>query len=496
MYHRLFLEQLQGVRKGWVATKTVRPLASSTGSEVHEMAEPLTAAGLESLEEAWPVPVAESRKWYERALRVEPGGVQGEGRFYEPHPLFMQKADKARIWDVDGNEYLDYHASFGPAVLGYNHPKVKEAVLSVLDEHGPLFATPHPLEVQLAERIVEMVPSAEKTGFVCSGTEATYHAIRIARASTGREKILKFEGHYHGWHDYVTWSMRFDPDRVGGPASDPEPVPGSAGMLAAVRESVVVREWNDFDGLESAFRSYGEELACLIVEPVCHGSGVIPPENGFLERARELCTEWGVVLIFDEVITGFRHAPGGVQELLKITPDLTAMGKAVANGFPLSLVTGRKDLVGTLSPEGATFFSGTFNGQIINVAAALACTAVLQDEPVHAHLDGLGTRLREGVHEHIDQLGVKAQIKQFGSIWCLYLTDRPIRRFRDIAEFAKDKAHPLQRAYQRWMLGNGIYIQPMYALRAFISAAHTEEDINRTVAATGAFLREHREELS
>jgi glutamate-1-semialdehyde 2,1-aminomutase len=448
------------------------------------------------LTDDWPVPAERSRAWFERARAVEPGGVQGEGRFYQPHPLFMERADKARLWDVDGNEYIDYHASFGPAVLGYNHPRVREAVLSVLDQHGPLFATPHPLEVELAERIAEMVPSAEKTGFVCSGTEATYHAIRIARTATGREKLLKFEGHYHGWHDYVTWSMRFDPSLKGGDPSNPEPVPGSAGMLAAIRDSVVVRQWNDFAGLEDAFAREGEQLACLIVEPICHGSGVIPPEPGFLERARELCTEYGVVFIFDEVITGFRHAPGGVQELLGITPDLTAMGKAVANGFPLSLVTGNAELIGNLSPEGATFFSGTFNGQILNIAAGLACTEVLRDEPIHERLDLLGSRLRDGVQEQIEHLGVKAQVKQFRSVWCLYLTDRPIRCFRDIAEFAKDKAHPLQRAYQRWMLARGIYIQPMYALRAFISAAHTEEDIDQTVAATGDFLREHKDDLS
>jgi glutamate-1-semialdehyde 2,1-aminomutase len=444
----------------------------------------------------WPVTVEKSRAWYERALHVEPGGVQGEGRFYEPHPLFMQRADGARLWDVDGNEYIDYHASFGPAVLGYNHPEVRRAVLETLESSGPLFAAPHPAEVELAERIASMVPSAEKTGFVCSGTEATYHALRLARTATGRDKILKFEGHYHGWHDYVTWSMRFDPTTAGGPAADPQPVPGSAGMLKAVRESVIVREFNDFAGLEDAIQRHGDELAALILEPVCHAAGVIEPEPGFLERCRALCDEAGIILIFDEVITGFRYAPGGAQQVFGITPDLTAMGKAVANGFPLSLVTGRADLMSSLSPEGNTFFSGTFNGQILNVAAGLACTEVLVRDHVHDRLEALGKRLRDGVQEQIDHYGVNAQVRQRGSIWCLYFTRAPIRRFRDIAEFAKDKAHPVQRAYQRWMLGNGIYIQPTYALRAFISAAHSEEDIDRTVTVTGEFFREHRERLT
>jgi glutamate-1-semialdehyde 2,1-aminomutase len=443
----------------------------------------------------WPVAVEKSVEWYERGRKVEPGGVQGEGRFYPPHPLFMHKVSGARLWDVDGNEYIDYHASFGPAVLGYNHPEVRRAVVETLEASGPLFAAPHPSEVELAERIAEMVPSAAKTGFVCSGTEATYHAIRLARTVTGRDKILKFEGHYHGWHDYVTWSMRFDPTRDGGPANDPVPVPGSAGMLSSVRDSVVVREFNDFQGLEDAIARHGHELAALILEPVCHAAGVIEPEPGFLEACRRLCDEAGIVLIFDEVITGFRYAPGGAQEVFGVTPDVTAMGKSVANGFPLSLVTGRADIMANLSPEGATFFSGTFNGQILNVAAALATTEILVRDKVHDRLNALGERLAAGINEQIEHYGVNAQICQRGSIWALYFTKEPIRRFRDIAEFAKDKAHPVQRAYQLWMLGKGIYIQPTYALRAFISAAHTDEDIDKTVAATGEFFRDNKDDL-
>jgi glutamate-1-semialdehyde 2,1-aminomutase len=443
----------------------------------------------------WPIPIEESRRWHKRATEVEPGGVQGEGRYYEPFPMFIEKVDGARIWDVDGNEFIDYHASFGPAVLGYNHPKVRDAAISTLQKEGPLFAAPHPSEVKLAERIVEMVPCAEEVGFACSGTDATYHALRIARTATGREKILKFEGHYHGWHDFVTWSMRFDPE-LGGDPRHPVPVPGSAGTLAAVKDSLVIREWNDFEGLASAFEESGDELAAVILEPVCHAAGVIDPEEGFLERCRELCTEHGVQLIFDEVITGFRHARGGAQEVFGVVPDLAALGKSVANGFPLSVVAGSKELMSNLSPEGPTFFSGTFNGQILNVAAAYATTGVLLDEPVHERLDALGARLRDGIQEQINHLGVKAQILQRGSIWCLYFTDKPIRRFRDIAEFAKDKAHPLQRAYQRWMLGQGIYIQPTFALRAFISAAHSDEDIDLTISATGEFLRDRRRELS
>ena len=444
--------------------------------------------------QAWPVPFQESERWHKRACRVEPGGVQGEGRYYEPFPLFVKRADGSRIWDVDGNEYLDYHGSFGAAVLGHNHPAVKQAVMSVLEHDGPLFAAPHPGEVQLAERVVDMVPCAEKVAFVCSGTDATYHCLRLTRATTGREKILKFEGHYHGWHDFITWSTRFDPELAGDPAH-PEPVPCSAGLLNAIADTVVVREWNDFAGLENAFEENGDELAAVILEPILHSCGIVEPTDGFLERCRELCDEHGALLVFDEVLTGFRHAPGGAQELFGVVPDLTAMGKAVANGFPLSLVAGRDELMSNLSPEGPTFFSGTFNGQLLNVAAAHATTGVLLSEPVHRRLQRLGSKLREGIQAEIDRLRLKVQIVQHGSVWCIYFTDRPVRTYRDIAAFTKDKNNPIQRAYQRWMLERGVYIQPTYALRAFISGAHTEKDIDRTVHATGEFLRAHRQEL-
>ncbi len=407
----------------------------------------------------------------------------------------MTRAEGSRIWDVDGNEFLDFHAAFGAVLLGHNHPEIREAVRRTLAEHGVTFSTAHPLEVELAERIVEMVPSAEMAVFSCTGSEATYHAVRLARAATGREKVLKFEGNYHGWHDYVKWSVHFDPRERGGPRHAPEPVPESAGMLRAAREAVLVRGYNDVAGVEDAVRRHGHEIAALFVEPIFHNAGVILPEPGFLERCRSLCSEAGIVLVFDEVITGFRHAVGGAQELLGVTPDLTTMGKAVANGFPLSVLAGRAELMSRLVPEGDVFFSGTFYGHLLNVAAALKCTEILREQPVHERLAGLGRRLRDGIQDAIDETGVRAQVGQLGSVWCLYFTDRPLRSFRDVAEFAKDKDHPVQRAYQRWMLSQGIYIHPMYILRGYITAAHSEEDIERTVAATAQFLREHRQEL-
>jgi glutamate-1-semialdehyde 2,1-aminomutase len=443
----------------------------------------------------WPIETEASRRWFERARNVSPGGVQGDGRFYEPYPLYIARAQGARLWDVDGNELIDYHASYGPSVLGHNDPRVRQAVLQTLEEEGLLFALAHPREVELAERIATLVPSAEKTIFTCAGTEATYHALRVARAATGRDKVLKFEGHYHGWHDYLAWSVRFDPKLAGDREALPDPVPMSAGMLPSVRDSVIVLQFNDPKPLEDMITQRGHEIAALFVEPINFSCGLIEAEPGFLKLCRDLCDRAGIVLVFDEIVSGFRMALGGAQELLGVTPDLTTMGKAVANGYPISLLTGRSDLMSHLAPEGRVAYSGTFNGQIMCVAAALRCTEILRSEPVHERLDALGKRLRDGIQEHIDLLKVKVQIRQRGSVWALYFTDKQIHNFRDIGQFAKDKKHPLQRAYQHWMLSRGIYVHPYFVVRAYISAAHTEDDVDKTVTATGEFLRAHRGDL-
>jgi glutamate-1-semialdehyde 2,1-aminomutase len=404
----------------------------------------------------------------------------------------MTRARGSRIWDVDGNEYLDYHAAFGAVLLGHTHPEVTHAIAQVLDQHGVTFATANPLEVDLAERIVEMVPSAEKAVFSCTGTEATYHALRLARAVTGRDKILKIEGHYHGWHDYVAWSVHFDPTEGDNPRTDPRPVAGSEGIPPIIGASILVREYNDAVGIEDAIQRFGNQIAALILEPVFINGGVVLPEPGFLETCRRLCSQAGIVLIFDEVITGFRLAPGGAQERLSVTPDLTTMGKAVANGFPLSVLSGKAEFMSRLAPEGGVLFAGTFAGHVLNIAAALKTTEILRREGFYARLERLGQMLSDGIRGAIQETGVRAQIQQLGSVWTLYFTELPIRTYRDLASFAKDKENHLQRLYRRHMLQRGIYIHPHYVLRGYITAAHSEEDIHRTVVATAEFLRAHR----
>ena len=439
---------------------------------------------------AWPVTSTESARLFARASAVSPGGVQGEGRSSSPYPLFMTRAQGARTWDVDGNEFIDFHASFGAVLLGHNDPRINAAVRTAMDAHGISFSTANPLEVELAERIVAMIPSADKVVFSCSGSEATFHAIRLARAFTGRERILKFEGNYHGWHDYVAWSHHFATDDAAG--STPEPIAASAGMPAFVRDLVVVREYNDAASVREVLAREGDTIAAVIVEPVFHNAGAILPEPGFLEALREACTQAGALLIFDEVITGFRHGPGGAQARFGVIPDLTTLGKALGNGFPISALAGRAEVMDHLGPKGDVLFAGTFAGHTLNVAAALESTRIVLEGQIHEHLGRLGRRLTSGIDAAIEATGARAQVAESAGVWVIYFTDEPIRRFRDFARFAMDKNDPVQRAFRDWLLERGIYVHPHYVVRGYLTGAHTEADVDRLIEATASFLAEHR----
>jgi glutamate-1-semialdehyde 2,1-aminomutase len=444
-----------------------------------------------TVESGWPVPSSASRELHARASLVSPGGVQGEGRGATPYPLFMTQAQGARIRDVDGNEYVDFHASFGAVLLGHNDARINAAVRRAMDAHGVSFSTANPLEVELAERLVAMIPSAERVVFSCTGTEATFHAIRLARAFTGRERILKFEGNYHGWHDYVAWSHHFATD-----ADEPVPVPASAGMPASVRDLVVVREYNDAAGVREVLAREGSTIAAVILEPIFHNAGVVLPDPGFLETLREACTAAGTILIFDEIITGFRHAPGGAQERLGVTPDLTTLGKALGNGFPISALCGRADIMDRLGPKGDVLFAGTFAGHTLDAAVALEVTGIVGEGAIHQHIGALGERLTSGIQAAIDETGASVQVRVSGGVWTVYFTDEPIRRFRDFARFAMDKDHPVQRAYRGWLLERGIYVHPHYMIRGFLTGAHAADDVDRLVEATATFLHENRETLA
>ncbi len=427
---------------------------------------------------------------HRRARLVTPGGVHGEGRTSKPYPLYMERAQGSRIWDVDGNEYIDFHSGFGAVLLGHNDPRIRQAVLESLDEHGVMMATANSIEVQLSEKLVEHVPSAEMVLLSCTGSEATYHAVRLARGVTGRPYLLKFEGNYHGWHDYVAWNTHFDPSERASRDGLLDPVPASAGMAPGSAGSVIVAEYNDVAAVDTAFERYGSSLAAVIIEPIFHNLGVVLPDKGFLETCRNLCDEHGALLIFDEIITGFRHGLGGAQDRLGVLPDVSTFGKAMANGFPVSAVAGRRQYMSNFVPEGPVLFSGTFTGQLVNVAAALANIEVLESPSApYERMAALTSQLAKGIGEAIEETGATAQIRHFGSVWAMYFTARDIRCYRDLMGFVGRKDRSSLRALQRWLLDHGIYVHPHEIIRGYLTGAHDEEDIERTVAAVSGFLQ-------
>jgi glutamate-1-semialdehyde 2,1-aminomutase len=435
----------------------------------------------------WPVPHEKSRALFERARNLIPGGALGQGSAVDPYPLYMSKALGSRMWDVDGNEYIDFHCAFGAVLLGHNDKRLRHIIHDTVDDYGVVFATAHPLESDLAEQIVRFLPSAERVIFACTGSEATYHAIRLSRAFTGRPIILKFEGNYHGWHDYTQWSVHFDPV-LAGPKEAPAPVSGSDGMMPGADRGVVTCGYNDIATLREQFQCHRDQIAAVIVEPILCNSGLILPVAGFLEECRSLCDQNESLLIFDEVITGFRLGLGGAQKRVGVIPDLTTLGKAIANGMPISAVAGRAGVMNGVAPVGKTFLSGTFYGHVLCVAVADGCIRLLQSEPPYAKLSSLGDALKTGIEAAISETGVPAQIRQFDSVWTLYFTRQPISSYRDVARFARGKYHPAHLAYRRWMLARGIYIHPHAFIRGYLNDSHSADDIAKIVGATREFF--------
>ena len=422
-----------------------------------------------------------SDKLFAQALVHTPGGVNSALRSTPPQLVF-KRATGAILVDVDGNEYLDYHAAFGPALLGHNHPEVRRAVARALENCLLAGAGTTELEIELAHRLSKHIPSAQKVLLCNTGSEATYHALRVARAFTGRKKIIKFQGCYHGFHDYVLLNLSSPADKVG------KLDPGSAGMLPAALENTLVCNYNRLDDVELALQRNRGEVAAIIVEPVAHNVGCILPCPGFLAGLRELATMQDVVLIFDEVITGFRHHLGGYQAICGVTPDLTTLAKAMGNGFPIAAVCGKSEIMDRFKtrPGGDTFFSGTFNGNAASCAAALATLDVLEREPVHARIFALGERMRKGLAEIHRRLGIRATVAGFGSIFVTYFMDGPVETYTDL--LANDADRFVE--YRRRLIDRGIFKMPTNFKRAHISYAHTEEDIDRTLQVAEDVLKE------
>ena len=409
----------------------------------------------------------------ERARRSIPGGINTAKRRVDP-PLSVRSGSGGRIETADGRTLIDYHAAYGAILLGHAHPQVVQSVADAIRD-GVLFGlgVTEP-EVELAERIVRHLPSAEQVLLCGSGSEATLHAIRLARAVTGRSKIVKFRGAYHGFHDYVARDYL-----VTGPFS--------AGLLDAAVEHTLVCEFNDLAGVEATFASDPGAVAAVIVEPIAHNAGSIAPAAGFLAGLRELCDREGALLIFDEVITGFRHGLGGYQAVAGVRPDLTTLAKALGNGFPIAAVAGRREHMQRFdtSERGDVWFAGTCNGNRAGVAAALAGISVLEDDDVHRHLYRLGDRMRAGLREIAERASVPATVTGHGSVFCMLFLDGPVTCFEDVRRNDVE----LFVTYRRELIKRGVFEMPENLGRSHLMYAHTDADVDLTLEAAEGALR-------
>jgi glutamate-1-semialdehyde 2,1-aminomutase len=407
-----------------------------------------------------------SEDLFNRAQQVIPGGVNSPVRAFRAvggKPLFIERGNGSRIWDADGREYIDYVGSWGPLIFGHRPPELIQALQEVL-EIGTSFGAPTRREVEIAELITRLVPSVEKIRLVNSGTEATLSAIRLARGFTGRERIVKFDGCYHGHGDSLLVKAGSGVATLG--------LPDSPGVPKCLAELTTVLPFNDPNSLKAEFDRRGTEIACAIVEPVVGNMGCVPPRTGYLELLRDLTQRSGSVLIFDEVMTGFRVALGGAQQRYGIQPDLTTMGKVIGGGLPVGAYGGRAEIMNHVAPAGPVYQAGTLSGNPLAVSAGLATLKRLQKENPYERLESLGARLERG-------LAAAGRVNRVGSMFTLFFTDR------EVTDFESAKTSDTQR-FNRFfhaMLDQGIYMPPSQFEAAFISAAHTEADIDRTIEA-------------
>lgn len=412
-----------------------------------------------------------------RAAAVIPGGVNsGQRQVPGLEDLIITATSGSTFTDAKGTTYTDYHAAFGPPLLGHNDPDVDAAATAAGRSVDNMGIGVSRVEVELAERLVHHVPALEKVLLTSTGSEATFHALRVARTATGRRHVIKFQGCYHGWHDSVAMNVISPAEKVG------QKDPLSQGMLPEVIEATIVCRFNDADDVERALREH--DVAAIIIEPIPHNIGAVLPQPGFLERLRELATAHGTVLVFDEVITGFRHGLGGYQAVSGVTPDLTTLGKAMANGWPISAIGGKAELMDLFSttPGRPAFFAGTFNGHPATSAAALATVEKLEREPVHEHVFRLGERARTGLQALYDRLGVPAVVSGFGSVFVTYFLDGPVVSYDDLLRNDVD----LFVGYRRELMKEGIFELPLNLKRSHFSYAHTDEDVERLLEGTEA----------
>lgn len=423
-----------------------------------------------------------SAESFATAKRLIPGGVNSPVRAFRGvggEPFFVQRALGSHLWDVDGREYIDYVGTWGPAILGHAPKVVLDAIVETA-QRGVSFGIPNPLEIEMAETIIRFVPSIEKVRMVNSGTEATMSCIRLARGFTGRSKIVKFEGCYHGHVDSLLVKAGSGALTLG--------MPDSAGVPAELAALTITLPYNDPGALQAVFAREGKTIAALIVEPVPANAGLYLPKPGYLELLRTLCDESGAVLIFDEVMTGFRLAKGGAQEIYGIRPDLTALGKVIGGGLPVGAFGGRADIMDFLAPDGPVYQAGTLSGNPLAMAAGLAQLRELERFGEHggwAELEKIGVAFETGVREALAAAGRKFTFQRIGSMFCLYFTEQPVDNLAMAQK--SDRAHFAR--YFHACLKKGVYFAPSQFEAGFLSLAHTTADLEKTREITMQALR-------
>ena len=419
-----------------------------------------------------------SQSLFEHALKIIPGGVNSPVRACKSvgaDPLFIERGQGCLIYDADGNRFIDYIGSWGPLILGHRHPAVVDAITAVL-ERGTSFGAPTDLEIQLAEKVIDAVPSVDMVRMVNSGTEATMSAIRLARGATGRDLIIKFDGCYHGHADTLLVAAGSGVATLG--------IPGSPGVPEAVAQSTLSLPFNDIDAIKKVMADKGDKVAGVIVEPVAGNMGLVAPEDGFLKTLRELTQAHGSLLIFDEVMTGFRVAYGGAQSLYGITPDLSCFGKVIGGGLPVAAYGGKKEIMSQIAPQGSIYQAGTLSGNPLAMAAGIATLKQLQKPGVYEALNEKSKRLITGLGNAAQKAGISARVGHVGSMLGMFFTDQNVANFDD----AKTCDLKLFASFYQGMRRHGIYIAPSQFEVLFMSTAHNDESVDATIDAAEQVL--------
>jgi len=436
-----------------------------------------------------PARSARSAQLYRAACGPIPGGVNSTARAtwsgWDPYPLFVDRGEGAHLYDVDGNRYIDYLLGLGPMILGHRPPKVTAAVVEQIQNRGTVFALPTAAEAVLAQKIMAAVPSVEQVRLCNTGTEAVIYSLRLAKAFTGREKVIRFEGMYHGFSDGVYWSKHPGLEEAG-PDHRPVAVPQGPGLSKAAGEHLIILPWNDADALRNAIAREGDSIAAILTEPVMCNTGCILPEPGYLEAMRELATARGIVLIYDEVITGFRLGFGGAQSLYGIRPDLSVFAKGLGGGFPVAALGGKREIM-SLVANGTVSMAGTYSANGIAVAAANAALDELGTPGKYEELFVRCEKLYQGLRKLLDKHRLPAYVVGVGPVSQVWFAKRPIRNYRDAARYAN---HDLFRRWWEGMLEHDVLFHPGAFENLFVSFAHSDEDVERTLQAADIVARD------